>query len=81
MSGTIRPDAISVSTSTPILSSKSLAAPAISSKPAGKPTVTAPRIDVEPLYTALKSAIGDADWAVYKNTISQFMLGMVILKP
>ncbi|KAF2495124.1 hypothetical protein BU16DRAFT_561428 [Lophium mytilinum] len=75
MAGTIRPDTITVSTSTPIISSKSLptAAPAV--KPVGKPTVTAPRIDLEPLYTALKSAVGDTDWTIYKEAIRCFVIG------
>ncbi|KAF2257770.1 hypothetical protein CC78DRAFT_538287 [Lojkania enalia] len=71
---TIRPDAINVST-TPTLSLKSLPTPTPASKPAEKRTVTAPRIDVEPLYTAVKSAISDVDWATYKATLSQFLLG------
>ncbi|KAF2195772.1 hypothetical protein K469DRAFT_544621 [Zopfia rhizophila CBS 207.26] len=75
MAGTIRPDTITVSTSHPIISTKSLPTPAPVSKPAEKRTVTAPRIDVEPLYTTLKSAIGDADWAKYKEAISHFLLG------
>ncbi|KAF2001393.1 hypothetical protein P154DRAFT_575114 [Amniculicola lignicola CBS 123094] len=76
MAGTIRPDAINVST-TPILSSKTLPSPALVIKTAEKRTVTAPRIDVEPLYTAVKSAVGDADWAVYKTATSEFLLGKI----
>lgn len=33
-----------------------------------------PRIDLEPLYTALKSSIGEK-WATYKEAISLFVLG------
>jgi transcriptional coactivator HFI1/ADA1 len=76
MAGTIRPDTITVSTSSPIVSSKSLPSAAPAVKPAGKPTVTAPRIDLEPLYTALKSAVGDADWTIYKEAIRCFVIGM-----
>jgi transcriptional coactivator HFI1/ADA1 len=36
---------------------------------------TAPRIDVEPLYVAVKGAISDADWSIYKATIRDFLLG------
>lgn len=35
---------------------------------------SAPRIDIEPLYTALKAQIGD-HWAAYKEAISLFVLG------
>ncbi|KAL8938822.1 MAG: hypothetical protein Q9211_003032 [Gyalolechia sp. 1 TL-2023] len=41
---------------------------------AQKPTHAAQRIDLEPLYTNLKAAIGD-NWARYKDTISLFILG------
>ena len=78
MAGTIRPDNLSVTNTAPILSTKPLPVPALIAKPAEKRTVTAPRIDVEPLYTALKNAIGDQDWVVYKGTISQFLLGKAI---
>lgn len=76
MSGTIRPNDMNVST-TPTLSSSTL--PNLSSlqtdlvkKPAAPRT---PRIDVEPLYAAVKGAISDADWATYKKGLSFFLLG------
>jgi len=34
---------------------------------------TASRIDLEPLYTALKSAVGDTDWTIYKEAIRCFV--------
>jgi hypothetical protein len=34
----------------------------------------AQRIDLEPLYTALKATIGE-NWAAYKEAISLFILG------
>ncbi|KAI9790314.1 MAG: transcriptional coactivator hfi1/ADA1 [Candelina submexicana] len=40
----------------------------------GKTINTAQRIDLEPLYTALKNAVGE-HWAVYKEAISLFVLG------
>ena len=76
MAGTIRPDTITVSTSTPLISSKAPPSSTPTLKTAGKPTVSAQRIDLEPLYTALKSAIGDTDWAIYKESISLFVLGI-----
>jgi hypothetical protein len=33
-----------------------------------------PRIDVEPLFTALKAATGEA-WPEYKTTLNSFFLG------
>lgn len=34
-----------------------------------------PRIDVEPLYAAVKGAVSDADWTTYKTSLTQFLLG------
>ncbi|KAH6644155.1 transcriptional regulator of RNA polII, SAGA, subunit-domain-containing protein [Boeremia exigua] len=34
-----------------------------------------PRIDVEPLYSAVKGAINDTDWTTYKTSLTQFLLG------
>ena len=55
------------------------------SKPNGAPiplsvkttrtTATAQRIDLEPLYTCLKTAIGD-NWTQYKEAVSLYILGM-----
>ncbi|KAL8692214.1 MAG: hypothetical protein Q9218_002714 [Villophora microphyllina] len=45
-----------------------------SSSKAQKTTNAAQRIDLEPLYTNLKAAIGDR-WAKYKDAISLFILG------
>lgn len=76
MAGTIRPNEINVST-TPTLSNSSL--PNLSSLQTDlpkKPTAPrTPRIDVEPLYAAVKGAITDADWVVYKKSLCFFLLG------
>ncbi|KAL9586144.1 MAG: hypothetical protein Q9203_003969 [Teloschistes exilis] len=45
-----------------------------SSTKAQKTTTAAQRIDLEPLYTNLKAAIGD-HWGKYKDAISLFILG------
>lgn len=76
MAGTIRPNDMNVST-TPVLASKTLPGiPDIVKTESKKPTVPrAPRVDVEPLYSAVKSAISDADWTTYKNSLSSFLLG------
>ncbi|RYO15142.1 hypothetical protein AA0111_g11773 [Alternaria arborescens] len=76
MAGTIRPNDMNVST-TPTLSSGTL--PNLTSlntdltKKANAPR--APRIDVEPLYSAVKGSISDVDWTTYKKTLSFFLLG------
>jgi transcriptional coactivator HFI1/ADA1 len=64
----------SVSSSTPILPPKSLSANAPSAQKVSKSSHVPPRIDLEPLYTALKAAIGE-HWATYKNAISLFVMG------
>ncbi|PSN61373.1 hypothetical protein BS50DRAFT_149404 [Corynespora cassiicola Philippines] len=77
MAGTIRPNEMNVST-TPIMASKTLPGMTDLMKPESskKPVAPrAPRVDVEPLYTAVKSAISDADWTTYKTSLSQYLLG------
>ena len=51
--------------------------PTTSQKASLKPVTAAQRIDLEPLYTTLKSAIGD-HWAEYKEAVSLFALGILI---
>lgn len=76
MAGTIRPNDMTVST-TPTLSSSTLPNLAslqtdLAKKP---PAPRSPRVDVEPLYAAVKGAVSDADWTVYKTSLSLFLLG------
>lgn len=61
---------------TPTMSSKLLPPPpSLSQKPV-KPTVPiAPRIDVEPIYTALKAAVG-RNWNLYLETVKDYLTGM-----
>ncbi|GAB7366666.1 hypothetical protein MBLNU230_g8649t1 [Neophaeotheca triangularis] len=40
----------------------------------GKPSV--PRVDLEPIYSQLKSALGDK-WAEYKSAIAAFIMGQI----
>lgn len=47
----------------------------ISTTKATKTVNTVQRIDLEPLYTSLKAAIGD-NWGNYKEAISLFILGL-----
>jgi transcriptional coactivator HFI1/ADA1 len=72
MAGTIRPNDMNVAT-TPTLSSAALPSLDTSTKKPSAPRT--PRIDVEPLYAAVKGAISDADWTIYKKTLSFFLLG------
>jgi transcriptional coactivator HFI1/ADA1 len=59
---------------TPILPPKPLSAQAPSAPKISKSSHVPPRIDLEPLYTALKSAIGE-HWGAYKESISLFVMG------
>ncbi|KAL2019714.1 hypothetical protein VTK56DRAFT_9251 [Thermocarpiscus australiensis] len=66
----------SISLSTPILSNKSISvtAPSIHKAPKVSQLIPA-RIDLEPIYTALKSSIGAEQWPTYKETITNFLIG------
>ena len=37
-----------------------------------------PRVDIEPIYTQLKGALGDS-WNDYKTSLSAFVLGMFFI--
>ncbi|CAI9631022.1 transcriptional co-activator protein [Alternaria burnsii] len=76
MAGTIRPNDMNVST-TPTLSSSTLPnLTSLNTDLTKKPNAPrAPRIDVEPLYSAVKGSISDVDWTTYKKTLSFFLLG------
>jgi transcriptional coactivator HFI1/ADA1 len=70
----------SVSLTTPILSNKTLSITAPGSGKATKTSQIIPaRIDLEPLYSALKSAIGLEQWLVYKESTTEFLIGMLTL--
>ncbi|KAI2606487.1 transcriptional regulator of RNA polII, SAGA, subunit-domain-containing protein [Hypoxylon fragiforme] len=64
----------SVSLSTPTLKSITVSAPT-SQKVTKTSQIIPARIDIEPLYTALKSAIGNEQWNTYKEATTQFILG------
>src|SRR4051812_26852923 len=65
----------SVSLTTPILSTKSInvSVPSLQ-KPKTSQLIPA-RIDLEPIYTTLKSSIGAEGWAIYKEATTQFLIG------
>jgi transcriptional coactivator HFI1/ADA1 len=67
-----------VGLSTPILSSKSLSISGSGSQKFPKSSQIIPtRIDLEPLYGALKSAVGPEKWVVYKEATGEFLLGTI----
>ncbi|KAH7080747.1 transcriptional regulator of RNA polII, SAGA, subunit-domain-containing protein [Paraphoma chrysanthemicola] len=75
MAGTIRPNDMNMST-TPTLSSNPLPGLSLQTDLTKKPSAPrTPRVDVEPLYAAVKGAISDADWTTYKKSLSFFLLG------
>ena len=63
---------------TPILPPKSITSLASSVPKVSKSVVIPTRIDLEPLYTALKLAIGE-HWGTYKECISLFVMGTCLL--
>lgn len=65
---------------TPLISSKSLPGASGSTQKTGKPSPAIPRVDVEPIYAALKTAIGE-HWNRYKDAISRFVLGKFVVHP
>lgn len=65
------------SASTTIASSKSTAPNAPPTQKSTKALISVPRLDLEPIYTELKAAIGD-NWADYKEATSLFLLGMSV---
>ncbi|KAI1081070.1 transcriptional regulator of RNA polII, SAGA, subunit-domain-containing protein [Whalleya microplaca] len=64
----------SVSLSTPVLKSITVSAPT-AQKITKTSQIIPARIDLEPLYAALKSAIGTEQWNIYKDSTTQFVLG------
>ena len=73
----IDPAALSrpASSMTPILPSKSIGANGATSQKPSRKDQWPERINLEPLYMALKGAIGD-NWTLYKESISLFVMGM-----
>ncbi|KAK4646693.1 hypothetical protein QC761_212810 [Podospora bellae-mahoneyi] len=66
----------SISVSTPVLANKSInvSAPSLHKTPKTSQLIPA-RIDLEPIYTQLKSTIGPEQWVIYKETITNFLIG------
>ena len=70
-----RLDTFSQPLAPPALPSKLNGINGLSSLKTPKAVNTVQRVDLEPLYTSLKGAIGD-HWSEYKEAISLFVLGM-----
>ncbi|KAI1270936.1 transcriptional regulator of RNA polII, SAGA, subunit-domain-containing protein [Xylaria sp. FL0933] len=64
----------SVSLSTPVLKTITVSTPA-TQKIIKTSQIIPARIDLEPLYTSLKAAIGIEQWNTYKDATTQFVLG------
>lgn len=66
----------SIGLSTPVLSKQSInvSVPSIHKAPKTSQLIPA-RIDLEPIYTALKTSIGAEQWATYKESITNFLIG------
>ncbi|GKZ33252.1 transcriptional coactivator hfi1/ADA1 [Aspergillus brasiliensis] len=64
------------SASTAVASSKSTVPNAPPTQKSTKALISVPRLDLEPIYTELKAAIGD-NWADYKEATSLFLLGQL----
>lgn len=59
----------------PTLTSKQIPAPLLITQKNGK--IPVPRVDLEPIYTQLKSALGD-QWSDYKAAVNSFVCGMCL---
>jgi hypothetical protein len=63
------------SASAALSSSKNTAPSSSTTQKSTKALISVPRLDLEPIYTELKAAIGDK-WTEYKQATSGFLLGM-----
>lgn len=68
-----------VNLTTPTLSNKTItvSTPSTAAKPIKTSQIIPARIDLEPIYAALKSAIGNEPWATYKEATTQFFIGQL----
>jgi transcriptional coactivator HFI1/ADA1 len=65
----------SASLSTPTIATKTLTLSGAGQKPVKTSQIIPARIDLEPLYTALKAAVTPEQWVVYKETVGEFFCG------
>ncbi|KAF3760526.1 hypothetical protein M406DRAFT_268664 [Cryphonectria parasitica EP155] len=66
-----------VTLSTPTFASKTItvSTPSANAKPSKTSQIIPARIDLEPIYSALKANIGTEQWATYKEALTQFFIG------
>ncbi|KAJ4302358.1 hypothetical protein N0V88_002502 [Collariella sp. IMI 366227] len=66
----------SISITTPVLAKQSInvSIPSLHKTPKTSQLIPA-RIDLEPIYTALKASIGAEQWSTYKEAITNFLIG------
>ncbi|KAI9725385.1 MAG: transcriptional coactivator hfi1/ADA1 [Chrysothrix sp. TS-e1954] len=69
-----RSESIPNGITTPSATTKPLITTSTTTQKAAKAAPSAPRVDLEPLYTSLKTSIGD-NWGDYKDAVSRFILG------
>lgn len=69
----MNPAEFTLSAISPTLASKAIPTPTSSAPKNGKAPV--PRVELEAIYTQLKSALGD-QWVEYKAAVNQFLLGI-----
>jgi transcriptional coactivator HFI1/ADA1 len=71
----------SINVSTPVLSKQTInvSIPSVQKTPKSSQLIPA-RIDLEPIYTALKASIGAEQWPTYKEAISNFFIGTALQK-
>jgi transcriptional coactivator HFI1/ADA1 len=69
----------SISSSTPILPPKPINSMVGSAQKFTKTSAVPTRIDLEPLYSALRNAIGD-NWATYKEAVGRYVLGKLQIR-
>ncbi|KOC14632.1 transcriptional co-activator (Hfi1/Ada1) [Aspergillus flavus AF70] len=62
------------SASTAITPSKNATPSTSTTSKSTKALISVPRLDLEPIYTELKAAIGDS-WSEYKEATTLFLLG------
>lgn len=70
----MNPADLTLSVSSPTLASRTLATPQSTVAALKNGRVVVPRVHLEPIYTTLKTALGD-QWVGYKAAVNAFVLG------
>ncbi|KAH9828120.1 Transcriptional regulator of RNA polII, SAGA, subunit [Teratosphaeria destructans] len=72
----MNPADLTLPTISPTLTNKTLATPQSNGAKNGASRTSIPRVDLEPIYTQLKSALGDL-WTEYKTAVNAFVCGNI----